>query len=442
MSLFRISCLFKRYVTSLQRLCRDPRRIGNVDYGGFRICLDQGVAPTPGSVIYSYNHGLSQRFIRQMTAKFQSSVVFIETDGQSSQFKTFGVFNKVLAGHAKDISVVILKLNAKDFPFLLDFVQILSSVSIKQIILEMHCEKNTEADYVAVLSALQKLHASNYFIYWYDRNWNCVKNKGKINRYNTCWTINVFLRNPKEKEAVMVKEVGLPNMSSLGNKPVDEREKLKYQDTYLKYISKHQTLCKQMLRLGNIVDGGWDICHDAQFRPKSPCIVYSFGINYDFSFDEDVEKTYGCDVFCFDPSMKTSDYRHSDHIMFYNVGLGEENKEISVSGERWKLKTLRTIQGELGHIDKRIDVLKIDIEGSEKNTLPEMIASGALKNVVQLCLEFHHYYDLGTLRQLYDIGFRIFWSHQNPFSAYYANGDSYAYGMEVYFVNINLERKI
>ena len=404
--------------------------------------MDQGVAPTPGSVIYSYNHGLSQRFISQMADKFQSSVVFIETDGHSSQFKTLGVFNNVLTGHAKDISVVILKLNAKDFSFLLEFVQILSSVSIKQIILEIHCEKNTEADYVAVLSALQKLHASNYFIYWYDRNWNCVKNKGKINRYNTCWTLNVFLRNPKEKEAVIVYAVGLPNMSPLGNKPVDVREKLQYQDTYLKYISKHQILCKQMLRLGNIVDGGWDICHDAQFRPKSPCIVYSFGINYDFSFDEDVEKTYGCDVFCFDPSMKTSDNRHSDHIMFYNVGLGGENKEISVNGEQWKLKTLRTIQGELGHIDKRIDVLKIDIEGNEKNTLPEMIASGALKNVVQLCLEFHHYYDLGTLRQLYDLGFRIFWSHQNPFSAYYVNGDSYAYGMEVYFVNINLERKI
>lgn len=147
-------------------------------------------------------------------------------------------------------------------------------------------------------------------------------------------------------------------------------------------------------------------------------------------------------TFCFDPSMKTADYKHSDHISFYNVGLGDRNKEVTVSGETWKLKTLRTIQKELGHTNRKIDVLKIDIEGNEISTIPEMISSGALNNVVQLCLEFHHYYDLGSLRKLYDIGFRIFWAHQNPFAAFYANGESYSYGMEVYFVNINMAANV
>lgn len=445
MSLYGISCLFTRYVTSLQRLCTEPKRFGDVDYGGVRVCTDRGVAPSPGCVIYSYNHDLSQRFTDQMKEKFKCDVIFFGRDIFSSNYDNLDGFNKVFASHQQVMSVVVMKLNSRDFPFLLQFIRSLGRLQVKQIILEIHLDPNsgTKSDYVQIMTALRRLNESNYFKYWYDRNWNCIGNEKKRNRYSRCWTINMFLRNRDgEEKIVMSKGSDLPNIAPLGTNYIDENEKKKYKNEYLKYISKHQILCKQMLRLGNIVDGGWDICHDVQFRPKSPCIVYSFGINYDFSFDEDVEKTYGCDVFCFDPSMKTADYKHSDHISFYNVGLGDRNKEITVSGEKWKLKTLRTLQKELGHANRKIDVLKIDIEGNENSTIPEMISSGALNNVVQLCLEFHHYYDLGSLRKLYEIGFRIFWAHQNPFAAFYINGESYSYGMEVYFVNINLATKV
>lgn len=444
MSLYEISCLFTRYVTSLQRLCTEPKRFGDVDYGGVRICTDRAVAPSPGCVIYSYNHDLSQRFTDQMEEKFKCDVVFFGRDVISSSYDSTSGFIKVLASHQQVISVVVMKLNSRDFKYLTQFIRTLRRMQVKQIILEIHLSPNsgTKSDYVQIMTALRRLNESNYFKYWYDRNWNCIGNERKRNRYSRCWTINMFLKNGDEEDIVISKGSDLPNIAPLGTSPIDENEKKKYKNEYLKYISKHQILCKQMLRLGNIVDGGWDICHDVQFRPKPPCIVYSFGINYDFSFDEDMEKTYGCDVFCFDPSMKTADYKHSDHISFYNVGLGDRNKEVTVSGETWKLKTLRTIQKELGHTNRKIDVLKIDIEGNEISTIPEMISSGALNNVVQLCLEFHHYYDLGSLRKLYDIGFRIFWAHQNPFAAFYANGESYSYGMEVYFVNINLAANV
>lgn len=380
-----------------------------------------------------------------MKEKFKCDVVFFGRDIFSSNYDSLDGFSKFFASHQQVISVVVMKLNSRDFPFLLQFIRSLRRMQVKQIILEIHLDANsgTKSDYIQIMTALRRLNESNYFKYWYDRNWNCIGNEKKRNRYSRCWTINMFLRNrDDEEDIVMSKGSDLPNTAPLGTNYIDEKEKKKYKNEYLKYISKHQILCKQMLRLGNIVDGGWDICHDVQFRPKSPCTVYSFGINYDFSFDEDMEKTYGCDVFCFDPSMKTADYKHSDHISFYNVGLGDKNKEITVSGETWKLKTLRTLQKDLGHTNGKIDVLKIDIEGNENSTIPEMISSGALNNVVQLCLEFHHYYDLGSLRKLYDIGFRIFWAHQNPFAAFYINGESYSYGMEVYFVNINLATKV
>ena len=56
--------------------------------------------------------------------------------------------------------------------------------------------------------------------------------------------------------------------------------------------------------MGNVGDGGWEICDDPAVRPAHDCIVYSFGINWDFTFDDYVAKVYGCHVYAFDPSME------------------------------------------------------------------------------------------------------------------------------------------
>lgn len=153
----------------------------------------------------------------------------------------------------------------------------------------------------------------------------------------------MFLKNGDEEDIVILKGFDLLNIVFFGMSLIDENEKKKYKNEYFKYILKYQILCKQMFCFGNIVDGGWDICYDVQFCLKFLCIVYLFGINYDFFFDEDMEKIYGCDVFCFDFSMKIIDYKYLDYISFYNVGLDDRNKEVMVSGEIWKFKILRII---------------------------------------------------------------------------------------------------
>ena len=48
--------------------------------------------------------------------------------------------------------------------------------------------------------------------------------------------------------------------------------------------------------------GKWGIYQDEPFDVKPPCLVYSFGINWDFSFDDAMGKL-GCEVHSFDPSM-------------------------------------------------------------------------------------------------------------------------------------------
>ena len=52
------------------------------------------------------------------------------------------------------------------------------------------------------------------------------------------------------------------------------------------------------------VDGQKAVCMDPSVRPEreSECLVYSFGISNDWTFDEAMEQM-GCRIYAFDPSM-------------------------------------------------------------------------------------------------------------------------------------------
>lgn len=97
-----------------------------------------------------------------------------------------------------------------------------------------------------------------------------------------------------------------------------------------------------------------------------------------------------------------------------------------------------------------IDFLKIDVEEWEWKALPQMIRSGTLKNVRQFAIELHitlrsepngakYLLGLTVLKDLYDMGFRMFWTHRNLWCKFYPqNGASQRTGChEVSFVNIN-----
>ena len=46
---------------------------------------------------------------------------------------------------------------------------------------------------------------------------------------------------------------------------------------YFRYISTLQALCRNVVRVGSLRDGGKEICVDEAYKPKAPCLVYSFG---------------------------------------------------------------------------------------------------------------------------------------------------------------------
>ena len=162
--------------------------------------------------------------------------------------------------------------------------------------------------------------------------------------------------------------------------------------------------------------GGFEILLDPLLK-KNKIIVYSFGIGEDLSFSEDIIKQFGgaVEVYAFDPTPKSFEYvkknplysnAESTNFRFYNYALASENGEdifylptnenyvsgalhkfnhLKSNGIQIQKKTLKTIMEELGH--DKIDLLKMDIEGSEFEVVENIINDNI--QFTQFCIEVH-----------------------------------------------------
>ena len=201
------------------------------------------------------------------------------------------------------------------------------------------------------------------------------------------------------------------------------------------------------------IDGGYSFCMDRGMMPdwRRGCLVYSFGINNEWSFDEAMER-YGCQVFSFDPSMDSPDHDHTANIHFYRMGIAAENV-VKHPTTGWKLLTLDSIYAMLQprHGDVIIDFLKIDAEGPEWEVIPQMIASGMMRKVRQFVFEWHFtepvskvdYYrqSVELIALLERHGLRCFHSRQNPLFNNYTHALDHKHlviAFDMFFVNTNL----
>ncbi|KAG8193883.1 hypothetical protein JTE90_011443 [Oedothorax gibbosus] len=173
-----------------------------------------------------------------------------------------------------------------------------------------------------------------------------------------------------------------------------ERERASY-NRLMHYILHPQAPCLTQKIFGGKrgknkkLDGDKVVCLEPGPGISEECIVYSFGVADEWSFEESIRDKLGCRVFAFDPSMGATDHLHSDGISFYDAGLGEFDGKIKVNGGTWKMRTLDSIVRELGHSNRTIDVLKMDIEGAEYVVLEDILAKGLLNRVNHLCVELH-----------------------------------------------------
>eukprot|EP01031_Cornospumella_fuschlensis_P025953 gene25953-31340_t len=188
--------------------------------------------------------------------------------------------------------------------------------------------------------------------------------------------------------------------------------------------------CKKPVLWGKEHQGGWWICEDPLSRPSTPstCLVYSYGLGADWSFDNAAEE-FGCEVHGFDPTgplWRTGMYGRgyenidyslsypSEHKHFHNWGIGAADQvtypantipqdwpglgdpPMSFSNpEPWETRSIQFTMASLGHSNRTLSILKIDVEGAEWDALISFFGNEGMQARIhegkhpQLLLEYH-----------------------------------------------------
>ncbi|KAF5336145.1 hypothetical protein D9611_006196 [Ephemerocybe angulata] len=179
----------------------------------------------------------------------------------------------------------------------------------------------------------------------------------------------------------------------------------------------------ELERLGALGDGGKWVCGLSRVRNKPDCVVYSFGINNESSFESEIlQGTKHCEIWGYDFSVKSfgpeipANMAQRTHFSAYGLG-GEDKNGPHDNPPMFTLKSL------MKHNDhKHIDILKIDIEGWEFDTLTTLIKpyvdSGEPLPFGQLQLEVHLWNKsfpqfLEWWEMLEAAGLRPFWTEPN-----------------------------
>lgn len=168
--------------------------------------------------------------------------------------------------------------------------------------------------------------------------------------------------------------------------------------------------------------------------PYNDCIIYDFGIRQQPEFGVILSKPpFNCQVYAFDPSPITKKWyannqelQENNNYHMFHYGGGGADEEITLREYNWNqvsiysyptsvvanprnctdgacrfqkfptqklhqlpVRSVDSIMKEFGH--DRVDVLKIDVEGSEYRMLEGLIESGACQRVNQIPIEWHHY---------------------------------------------------
>lgn len=231
---------------------------------------------------------------------------------------------------------------------------------------------------------------------------------------------DAFLRTDAHMQAI--RDAALTTDQQLPQKdPVLKQDMtpLEVETEFYRFLARIELPCPPSIRAGHYANGGWDVCMLEPYQPKQPCIVYSFGIADDWSFDDDMAVKYGCTVKSFDPSLNLKDHQRGALQWFYSLGLAGRNR---VNEEGWELKTMGTLLADFQEDKKIIDYLKFDIEGSEWESLEQMLVEKVLHRVKQLGFEVHFAKnsspeELTTkwriLQKLHQLGFRRWHFHEN-----------------------------
>lgn len=142
----------------------------------------------------------------------------------------------------------------------------------------------------------------------------------------------------------------------------------------------------QYLRIGKNGDGGYTMLNYPNWKTIES--AYSFGINDDVSWDEEMANR-GIPVFMYDHTISRLPKQHQ-RFHYLQMGITGFNKAP-------QLKTLKELLTMNGHEKSNQLILKMDVEGCEWDVFSE-VDSDTINQFAQIVIELH---DLTTL-QNYD----------------------------------------
>ncbi|XP_071530157.1 probable methyltransferase-like protein 24 isoform X2 [Panulirus ornatus] len=138
---------------------------------------------------------------------------------------------------------------------------------------------------------------------------------------------------------------------------------------------------------------------DVKLRPLE-CLLYSFGVGNDFTFDEHMQD-FGCEVHAFDHDNdhEIYDHRLGPIAFFHKARIGSETGFLRICEKTphgricepaLRYQTMADIRRNLGHEDRQLNYLKMDIEGEEWKVLHQILHNtSVLSTVSQVTLEIH-----------------------------------------------------
>ncbi|XP_010880422.2 methyltransferase-like protein 24 [Esox lucius] len=206
---------------------------------------------------------------------------------------------------------------------------------------------------------------------------------------------------------------------------------------FLHYITTPQVSCAPRSPEDPLVtgaqEGPWALCLDNRYSlahriQTKQCRVYSLGLGAEAKTLELSLARAGCEVHCFDPSLRQAHLQESDMWLHrLSVDWRDPNPAIPAQRQRGNTKKLATILNDFGH--RQVDVLKADVESAEWKILENLVLEGVLSSVGQLLLEVHlHWagfevggdnptvvrYWFSLLKELERAHFRLFHHHSDP----------------------------
>lgn len=132
-------------------------------------------------------------------------------------------------------------------------------------------------------------------------------------------------------------------------------------------------------------------------------IIFDVG-GYDGSWGHAMHMKYGCKVYCFEPvdaSYRLAKRRENSLFRVYKYGIGGKTEQVSICvdanassvygvGGKREMIEIKSFAETVDTLNiKNIDLLKINIEGSEYDLLDHILQLGWQNKIIDLQIQFH-----------------------------------------------------